>query len=301
MDETFAATLAAPSQPSRMAAAMQRSILLLLLSILSACSLLGNAAKEGVISAAGYPSLARFTLEGSLPPDASLQYTAYYQPENHMACTFYSPNAGGEVSRKHIEQEETGSKPEAQTFSYRIPLSYHLAGCELKLVDVQLNTRITHTPHPRPNTGTGTSTYTSGLTVYDDPPATVPHFPANGVRELRGKCMWLFRLTGKSNHLIKGLVCHKADERWQIPQDYDKRSGVGASLRRDELDGKTVRVEFRSSVEEEPFMNNRWIKTHAGWRPCQGKGNSARCQNPPIFKSFQMNGRECTVYPNCTE
>jgi hypothetical protein len=275
---------------------MKRLVLLLSISLLGACSLLGNAAKEGVISTAGYPSLARFTLEGSLPPNSSLQYTARYQPEKPTACTFYSPNAGGEVSRKHIEQEETGSKPEAQAFSYRIPLSYHLAGCELKLAYVQLNTRITHAPG---DLGTGTSS--ASLMVYDTPPATVPHFPANGVRELRGKCMWLFKISTLRYDIDKILVCHKADEHWQVPQDYDKRSGVGAALRRDELDGKTVRVEFRNSVEEEPFMNNRWIKTQTGWRPCQGNGNSARCQNPPIFKSFQMNGRECTVYPNCTE
>ncbi|VXB03959.1 conserved exported hypothetical protein [Pseudomonas sp. 8AS] len=275
---------------------MKRCILLLSISLLSACSLLGNAAKEGVISATGYPSLTRFTLEGSLPPASSLQYTAYYQPERPAACTFYSPNAGGEMPRKHIEQEETGSKAEAQTFSYRIPLAYHEAGCEMKLEAVQLNIYITYA-----SGDFGTGTYSSGLRVYDDPPATVPHFPASGVRELRGTCMWLFRLIGKTNSLVKILTCHKADEHWQVPQDYDKRSGVGTALRRDELDGKTVRVEFQQSEEERPFYRGTWLNTESGWKPCIETDKYLRCQNPPTFRTFQMNGRECTVYPNCTE
>lgn len=275
---------------------MKRCILLICMSFLSACSLLGNAAKEAVISAAGYPSRAQFTLAGSVPANYAFKYTAYYQPEQPTDCTFYSPSVGGEVQRKHIEQAETETRTEPQQFSYRIPLAYHEAGCKLKLVNIDLLAFATYGIRDSEFGRDGGS-----LGVYDSLPESVSHFPASGVRELRGKCMWLFRVIGKSNRLRKILVCHKADEHWQVPEDYGQRSGVGAALRRDELDGKTVRMEFRSSVEEEPFMNNRWIKTQAGWRLCQGKGNSARCQNPPIFKSFQMDGRECTVYPNCTE
>ncbi|MGL4315624.1 MAG: hypothetical protein ACRCTL_03300 [Pseudomonas sp.] len=279
---------------------MKRCILLLSISLLSACSLLGNAAKEGVISAAGYPSFARFTLEGSLPADYAFKYTAYYQPERPAACTFYSPSAGGEVPRKHIEQAETETRAEPQQFSYRIPLSYHEAGCEMKLVNVDLLAFATYGARDSEFGRDGGS-----LRVYGSLPESVPHFSESGVRELRGKCMWLFRVIGKSNRLRKILACHKADEHWQVPQDYDKRSGVGASLRRDELDGKTVRVEFQQSEEEQPSVRDTWIKTSGGWKPCLGDGVDdpyGFCDTQTqAFRTFQMNGRECTVYPNCTE
>ena len=38
----------------------------------------------------------------------------------------------------------------------------------------------------------------------------------------------------------KSSCAIKADERGQVPQDHDKRRGMGAALRREELDGKTV-------------------------------------------------------------
>lgn len=279
---------------------MKHYFLLPALALLTACSWVGNAAKEGVISAAGYPSRANFTLSGSVPADYAFKYTAYYQPEQPMACTFYSPGMGGQVPRKHIEQQETETKAEPQSFSYRIPLAYHEGGCKMKLVNVDLLAFATHVPG---DFGTGRDG--GSLGVYDTLPESVPHFPKSGIKELRGKCMWLFKISSLRYDIDKILVCHKADTQWQVPQDYDQRSGVGASVRRDELDGKTVRVEFRPSQEARPFYRGTWIETDKGWKPCLGKGLDdpyGFCRgNTKDFRPFQMNGRECTVYPNCTE
>lgn len=279
---------------------MKHCFLLPALALLTACSWVGNAAKEGVISAAGYPSRANFTLNGSVPADYAFKYTAYYQPEQPMACTFYSPSMGGQVPRKHIEQQETETKAEPQNFSYRIPLAYHEGGCKMKLVNVDLLAFATYGSRDSEFGRDGGS-----LGVYDTLPDSVPRFPASGALELQGKCMWLFRVIGKSNRLRKILTCHKADRQWQVPQDYDQRSGVGASVRRDELDGKTVRVEFRPSQEERPYVRDTWIQTVKGWKPCLGDGPEdpyGFCNGQTTsFRQFHMNGRECTVYPNCTE
>lgn len=37
------------------------------------------------------------------------------------------------------------------------------------------------------------------------------------------------------------------------------------------------------------------------WKDCLGTEKSDRCQQPSLFKTFQMNGKTCTVYPGCTE
>ena len=86
--------------------------------------------------------------------------------------------------------------------------------------------------------------------------------------------------------------------------DMEKRM-IGGRLHRDQLADSTVRLVLSVSKEEEPYFNRYWIKTAAGWKPC--KGNWGRdieelCVSPPQFKNFKMpDGRDCTVYPNCTE
>jgi hypothetical protein len=275
-------------------------VFLALLLWTSGCSWVGNAAKEGLIQAAGYPSWAHFTLEGQVPADYSFQYTAYYQPDTPTACTFFSPGLGGQVPRKHIEQERTDTGKKSQDFRYRIPLAYHEAGCEMRLSYVGFQVFA--------NYGPGDSEFgrdLGSLGIHDELPDSVPHLPVDGTLEIRGQCMWLFRLIGKGNHLVKILVCHKADEQWHVPEDYDRRRGVGAAVRRDELDGRTVRVEFRQSQEERPLYRGTWVKTEGGWKPCLGKGVDdpyGFCRgNTEDFKPFQMNGHKCMVYPNCTE
>ncbi|MBF0677223.1 hypothetical protein [Pseudomonas sp.] len=275
---------------------MRRLILLLSVALLGSCSWVGNAIKEGAIEAVSYSSRAHFTLTGKVPADYAFKYTAYYQPEKSTGCVRFSPGMGGYVPREHAEQAKTEPSSEAQTFSYRIPLAYQTAGCTLKLANVDLLAFATYQPG---DFGTGSDG--GALGIYDTLPDSVPPFPTSGVRELRGTCMWLFRLMGNNNSLVKGLVCHKADEHWAVPQDYDQRRRLGATLRRNELNGKTVHVEFRHSQEERPLFRGTWLNTTAGWKPCIETHTSIRCQNPPEFRPFLINGRKCTVYPNCTE
>jgi hypothetical protein len=70
---------------------------------------------------------------------------------------------------------------------------------------------------------------------------------------------------------------------------------------RDELPGKTVRLDIQTNPKERPYRDDTWLKLPEGWKPCLPKEGWQRCQTPPVFKTFQMNGQECTVYPNCKE
>ncbi|GGM20474.1 hypothetical protein ACFQDN_03435 [Pseudomonas asuensis] len=275
---------------------MKKIILLLLLSTLTSCSWVGTFIKEGAISSVSYSSSKHFDLTGKIPENYSFQTTAYYQQSEPATCTFYSVGVGGYVPRTHIEQHRAEYKDKPQDFSYRIPLSYHEAGCEMKLVNVDLIVFAKYSPKDGDFGRDG-----GRIGIYTNLPETAKHFPASGRLNLKGKCMWLFRLMGKNDVFTKGLVCHGADENWQVPDDYDKRNGVGTSVRRDELDGKTINVEFQNSKEERPYFRGTWLKTESGWKPCIRTSKYAQCQTPPTFRKFRMDGRECTVYPNCTE
>ncbi len=263
---------------------------------LSGCSWIGSAAKEGLIQAAGYSSWSHFNLTGEVPADYSFQYTAYYEPDKAEACTFFSVGLGSQVPRRHVAQERTETATTTQHFRYRVPLAYHEAGCEMRLQYVGFQIFA--------NYGSKDGEFgrdLGALGISDKLPESVPHLPVDGTLEVRGKCMWLFRLIGKGNHLVKILVCHEADQQWEVPEDYDQRQGIRAAVRRGELAGRTIHVAIRPSEEERPYYRGTWLLTEAGWKSCIETSEYLRCQSPPSFRNFQMNGRECTVYPNCTE
>ncbi|WP_286790657.1 MULTISPECIES: hypothetical protein [unclassified Pseudomonas] len=275
---------------------MKKIIIYSFLAALTACSWVGNSIKEGAIKGASYPSSALFYLKGKIPEDYSFKTTAYYQQSEPAACTFYSVGMGSYVPRSHIDQHKVEYKDKPQDFIHQIPLAYHEAGCEMKLVNVDL------TVFAKYGSKDGEFGRDGGrIGVYTSLPETVVHFPNSKELNLKGKCMWLFRLMGKNDVFAKVLTCHGADENWQVPDDYDKRGGVGISLRRDELDGKTINVEFQNSKKERPYFRGTWLRTESGWKPCIRTSKYAQCQTPPTFRKFRMDSRECTVYPNCTE
>jgi len=76
-------------------------------------------------------------------------------------------------------------------------------------------------------------------------------------------------------------------------QDYDpiQTQGLGVTLGRDELAGKTVMLEIREDPQERPSVRRRWIETPTGWKPCQGhRGLRALPKSRP-YSDFQMNGQ----------
>jgi hypothetical protein len=141
----------------------------------------------------------------------------------------------------------------------------------------------------------------ASLSVRDELPAGRPFFPASGIQAFHGQCQWLFRTVGSKRYIRKILKCQAADERGQV-----LKGRPGGVLQRDQLAGKTVKMVFTEAKEELPAVGDNWVQFPAGWKRCMGKSLDdvyAFCRgNTTDFKPFKMpDGRDCTVYPNCTE
>lgn len=261
---------------------------------LSACSSLNMAV----------PGAENFTLVGELPADFSSKITATYNPTQREGCTrtFYSYGLGKEVTElnQHFAIFEAERNPQPQQIKQQIPLSYKLVDCTLQLTSVDFKVVGHYGPDPV------LDKYPSGgsLKVLEQRTAQIPAFPPTGTLELRGLCTWLFQISSalaRKGGIAKLLFCHAADEQWQVAEEFSKRRGMGVAVVRNELPGKIIRMEFRVNPEEEPSHDDTWVKFPEGWKPCLPKPGWPNCQKPPVFKTFKIKGRECTVYPNCTE
>lgn len=212
-----------------------------------------------------------FTLEGELPANFSLKAQAHYGVAN------------GCDGRSQAKSFESGFQSDPQHYRFTIPVSYREGLCEMRLARVGLFI------HGRHGEKDWQQTYANGgLAIVDKLPDGAPTFQASGTLTKQAECTWWFQAShaiSRVGEIEKLLNC----------------KGAGAHLVREELPGKTVRLNFQVNPEEEPSYDRRWIKTPAGWKPCQETELSERCQTPPVFKTFKMNDRECTVYPNCTE
>lgn len=269
----------------------KKSALLLALSLIGGCNNLKGAT--------GYYGADSFTLIATTPANFGLTSKSQYSPQVGQDCRTYSAGLGGHVTRRHQKTDEIHVKNVEQTARFDIPLSYRAAGCKMELtrVDVAIEGRY------------GTSSLdiggdVGGISVTGDPSHANSTQPRSENPEFRGLCTWLFQLSIariEKNGISKILSCSAANTDWSVPSDYYERSKPGGAIQRSSLNGKNVKFTFHLSKDEEPSMLNRWIKTTGGWRPCQGSTTSNRCQTPPTFRTFKMNGRECTAYPNCNE
>lgn len=214
-----------------------------------------------------------FRFEGALPKDFGLWAQAVYVlPE------------GCEARRRELIRDfEAPFVDQASTYRFDIPVQYSLGGCQTRLVEIEVHIRGRYGPLK------WQKTYDDGsLRVVEPLPAGAPDFDAAGLLHKQAHCGWWFQLSSAASRrgeISKLLNC-------QVAEALIPASG---------LVGKTVRLDVALDREEEPSYDRRWIKTPAGWKPCQGTETSDRCQTPPVFKTFKMNGRTCTVYPSCTE
>jgi hypothetical protein len=231
---------------------------------LSACGTLGGLFAE------------RFTFEGDLPADFALRAQAHYHvSEGHCAQL---------ISRRQLTKTyETEFKAEPHGYRFAIPVSYRVGVCEARLgrVGLFINARYGQKDWQQ--------TYDNGeLRVVDEVPEGFTSFLADGTLTRRAECSWLFQMSqarARRGEISKLLNCR----------------GAGAYLVNHELGGKVVRLDFTVNPVEEPAMDDTWILFPQGWKPCLPKPGWPNCQTPPVFQTFKMNGRECTVYPNCTE
>ena len=275
-------------------------ILSVFMTFLGGCTLTGSLAKEAVLSLTEREGRERFTLAGELPAHFSIQATAYFSPDNPERCQVYSIGQGEEVTRELITQYTTPYHDRPADFSMDIPLTYHIGLCNGTLQHVALLIRGRYGERSWQHHASH-----GGLGIVDSRPEQAPPFDSDGTLTVRGYCTWLFQLSKArawAGQISKLLSCSEPDEHWQLDPDFAKRRSVGAVLGRDELAGKTVRLDLRVNPEETPAYRNTWIKFPEGWKPCLPReGGWISCQSPPVFKTFRMGDQECTVYPNCKE
>jgi hypothetical protein len=131
--------------------------------------------------------------------------------------------------------------------------------------------------------------------------AYIQTFNEAGESSFHGRCQWLFRTSGKPRILRKILDCTSTDEKGE-----PVFSKPFAAYTLDQLPGKTVRMNIKLADEERPYMGDTWVKFTNGWKRCMGENfedQHAFCfGNHTDFSGYQTHdGKQCTIYPGCTE
>lgn len=276
-----------------------KSLLILAFPLFGACTSAGQISQSSIEDITSHYGSDSFTLVATAPANFGLTAKSQYSPLVGEDCKAYSAGLGGEVTRRHQKTDQIDVKDIEQTARFDIPLSYRIAGCKMELtrVDMAIDGRY------------GTSSLDiggdfGGITIKGNTTTVGSSSLANDNSEFRGLCTWMFQLSVErieKDGISKILSCSAANSEWNVPSDYFERNKPGGNVQRSSIKNKEIKFTFRLAKDEEPSMDNRWIKTTEGWKPCQETATSERCQTPPVFKKFKINGRDCTVYPSCTE
>ena len=232
-----------------------------------------------------------FTFQADVPENFTVTGTANYKPAPGETCIAPSGEAfpTGSLFFKP-EQPKTAHQVE-----FKVPLTDDDHGCSMILRGLKLMIEGQWGKREL-----DMSLASAGFSVSDEPSALPPATSTPQTQIFNGQCQWLFRTVGPKRFIRKILKCRALDAKGEI-----QKCMIGGRLHRDQLADSTVRLVLSVAKEEEPYFNRYWIKTAAGWKPC--KGNWGRdieelCVSPPQFKNFKMpDGRDCPVYPNCTE
>ena len=227
-----------------------------------------------------------FTFQADVPENFTVTGTGNYIPAPGETCTGRSGKPF-RVGRLHFKPEQPNT---AHQVEFKVPLTDNEHGCSSVLHSLKLTIEGRWGPG-REHTSQESANFS--ISNETSQQASTPQV-------FSGQCQWLFRTMGPYRYIVKIPMCRALNKNG----DMEKRM-IGGRLHRDLLANSTVRLVLSVAKEEEPYFNRYWIRTAAGWKPC--KGNWGRdieelCVSPPQFKNFKMpDGRDCTVYPNCTE
>lgn len=209
-----------------------------------------------------------FTLQGELPADFALKAQAHYGR---------SENCSG---RGHVKSFKEDYEKVPHGYQFEIPVSYQDGLCNLQLVRVGLFI------HGRYGEKDWQQTYDNGqLLVVTKQVTEGSNSTSSLPSSFYPECSWLFQESKLNLEISKILSCKGAEIR----------------LNRKFLPEQTVMLSFTVNPREEPYRDNTWKESPEGWRPCLPKEGWQQCQDPPVFETFKMDGRKCTVYPNCKE
>ncbi|KAA0995023.1 hypothetical protein FQ192_12095 [Pseudomonas sp. ANT_J12] len=220
-----------------------------------------------------------FTFQADIPENFTVSPMAYYESASGESCSGHNL----------IQSEQPkGVRP----VEFKLPLTDTAKGCSMVLTNVVL-----HIEGQWGKRELDMSLQTAGLSIHDEPSETARPFPTSGPLVFQGQCQWLFRTVGSKRFIRKILECRALDANGVV-----QKSLAGGALQRDQLAGKTVKLVLTVAKEEQPYFGRSWLETPKGWKPCIETKETFRCQTPPTFTDFKMpDGRDCSVYPNCTE
>ncbi|WPN29819.1 hypothetical protein QMK54_29180 [Pseudomonas sp. P5_109] len=230
-----------------------------------------------------------FTFTADLPPDFVYQAIAKYVPAEGETCTV----PGGRNTAVGYNMKWRGIyEPNAE-----IALRRTVSGCPLVISRIELDIYATY-GKARGDYGVDIASVFIRNEVEEQYKSV---FNETGESTFYGECQQLFRTSGKPRILRKLLNCKTIDA-----QGERGTSQPFAAYTPDQLPGKTVKMHIKLADEEKPGWGDTWVKVPNGWKRCMGKGyedQDAYCfGNYKDFSGFQMpDGRQCTIYPGCTE
>lgn len=220
-----------------------------------------------------------FTLQADTPENFTISPMAYYESASGGSCSGHN----------RIESEQPKGVRPAE---FKLPLTDTAKGCSMVLKKVVLNIKGQWGKREL-----DMDSVSAGLTIRDEPSETAPSLPMSDPLVFQRQCQWLFRTMGPYRYIVKILQCRAPDT-----NGVAQKSLPGTALQRDQLAGKTVKLVLTEAKDEQPYFGRSWLETPKGWKPCIETKETFRCKTPPVFTDFKMpDGRDCTVYPNCTE
>ena len=236
-----------------------------------------------VVSGCSLAQPEHFTFQAEMPENFTISPVAYYASNSGDSCS----------SKNRIQNGQSiGARP----VEFKLPLTDTTRGCSMVLTNVVL-----HIEGQWGKRELDMSLQRAGISIRDEPTENLRPFPTSGPLVFQGQCQWFFRTMGPYRYIVKILECRALDTNGVV-----QKSLVGGALQRDQLAGKTVKLVLTEAKEELPAVGDNWVKFPTGWKRCMGKGLDdlyGFCRgNTTDFKPFKMpDGRDCTVYPNCTE
>ncbi|NMX92060.1 MULTISPECIES: hypothetical protein [unclassified Pseudomonas] len=231
----------------------------------------------------------RFTLQVELPANFRFKSAANYSPAAGESCTL--PARRGKRPERKIFS--VPYNPAASRVTQDLPLTETVEGCPLVLRSVEFDFYARWGTRDTDIGGDIAAIYFQDRSGGE----------ALGLEtlELKGRCQWLFRTLGSQHAIRKILKCNSLDNEGQL-----QSMQSGGVVPRDQLAGNTLSLVMEVTNEERPYMGNTWIRFPHGWKRCLGKNLDDQygfcAKDAPTFRPFKMpDGRECNVYPTCTE
>ncbi|MDR7281696.1 hypothetical protein J2X84_000510 [Pseudomonas corrugata] len=230
-----------------------------------------------------------FTFTADLPPDFAYQAIAVYVPAKGETCTV----PGGRNTEVGFNMKwRENYQPNAE-----IALRRTVSGCPLIISRIKLDIKSAYGKDWGDQSGD-----TAGIAIRDQLEDRYKGtFSEVGKSVFYGQCQWLFRTVGTNRRIVKLLDCKKTDALGE-----PGRGRPFSAYTLDQLPGKIVKMHIKLADEERPGWGDTWVKVPNGWKRCMGKGyedQRAYCNgNYKDFSGFLMpDGRQCTIYPGCTE